>query len=175
MPTLKERFERFMSVLEGVENIDTLMKQCDLPGRKRANYLAFNRHVIIEQKSLEVDPDYKIQTFIDDLLRARGIIDADQVSLVSFAHVLTQLPDGDDSKKQLYQKLTKGIDDILAKADKQTRDTRKTFFIPEAVGIVVILNDNVQILEPDFVVVKAFDTLRKCLPTGSIPMIRSLY
>lgn len=80
--------------------------------RKRANYLAFNRHVIIEQKSLEVDPDYKIQTFIDDLLRARGIIDADQVSLVSFAHVLTQLPDGDDSKKQLYQKLTKGIDDM---------------------------------------------------------------
>jgi hypothetical protein len=52
MPTLKERFERFMSVLEGVENIDTLMKQCDLPGRKRANYLAFNRHVIIEQKFL---------------------------------------------------------------------------------------------------------------------------
>jgi hypothetical protein len=168
MSTLKERFERFMSVLDGVENIDTLMKQCDLPGRKRADYLAFNRRVIIEQKSFEVDPDYKVQTFIDDPLRAREIIDADQVSLVSLAHIFTQLPDGDDLKKQLYQKLTKGIDDILAKADKQTRDTRKTFLIPEAVGIVMILNDNAQILEPDFVVVKAFDMLRKCLPTGEL-------
>jgi hypothetical protein len=38
----------------------------------------------------------------------------------------------------------------------------------EAVGIVVILNDNAQLIEPDFVVDKAFDMLRKRLPTGEI-------
>jgi hypothetical protein len=86
----------------------------------------------------------------------------------SLAHILEGLPDGNDLKKQLYHKLTKGIDDLLAKADKQTRDTRETFVVPYAIGIVVILNDNAQILEPDFVAVKAFETLRKRSPAGEL-------
>jgi hypothetical protein len=72
MLTLKERFERFMSTLQGVENIDTLMEQCDLPGRQRADYLALSRRVIIEHKSLEFDPHDKVQAFIDGILRLRG-------------------------------------------------------------------------------------------------------
>jgi hypothetical protein len=168
MATLKERFEGFMSVLDGVENIDTLMKECHLPGRQRADYLAFDRRVIIEQKSLDVDPDQKVQSFVDDLIRERGTLGTGQASLISLAHILEGLPDGNDLKKQLYHKLTKGIDDLLAKADKQTRDTRETFVVPYAIGIVVILNDNAQILEPDFVAVKAFETLRKRSPAGEL-------
>jgi hypothetical protein len=164
-PALKERFEQFMSILKGAENIDGLMKQCVLPGRQRADYLAFDRRVIIEQKSLDVNPDYKIQKFIDDLMKTRGIIGYGRVSL---DQILLQLPDGQNLKKQLYQKLTQGIDDILAKADKQTRDTRTTFLLPYAIGVVVILNDGAQVIGPDFVCVKAFDMLRLRLPTGEI-------
>ena len=34
MQTLKERFEEFILSLNGVESVDRLMAQCDLPGRK---------------------------------------------------------------------------------------------------------------------------------------------
>ena len=99
MTTLKARFESFMSALGGVENIDTLMKRCNLPGRQRADYLAFDRRVIIEQKSLDVDPDQKVQSFIDDLIRERGPLAIGQASLTSVARILEGLPDGYNRKK----------------------------------------------------------------------------
>jgi hypothetical protein len=169
MPTLKERFEQFMSGLEKVENIDDLMKQSKLPDRKRADYLAFDRDVIIEQKSLEVDLDDKIQPLVIDYFRTRGITDTGgPITFTSFVKILSESPDTSNLKRQLRQILTQRIDDLLAKADKQTHDTRETFVIPQAVGIVVILNDNVQLIEPDFVADKAFDMLRKRRPTGEI-------
>jgi hypothetical protein len=168
MPTLKERFERFMSALQGVENIDTLMKHCNLPNRKKADYLAFKRLVIIEQKSFDVDVDGKVQAVIDDFVHARGTVDNDNISFASFVQIIAQLPDGNDLRRRLRQILTQKVDDVLAEADKQTRDTRKTFFIPEAVGMVVVLNETAQLIEPDFFVDKAFEMLRKRLPTGEI-------
>ena len=169
MSNLKARFERFMSTLPGVENIDTLMEQCDLPDRKRADYLAFNRRVIIEQKSLEtVDLHDKVQAVIDGLSERENLGEG-EISLASFAKLIPQSPDGNDCKKRLRQMLTQKIDDVLAKADRQTGDSRKTFVIPQAVGIVVILNDSIQLIEPDFVVDKAFAMLQeKFLPTGKI-------
>jgi hypothetical protein len=60
MPTLKGRFPQFMLSTEGVESVDDLLKHCVLEGRKRADYLACDRRVVIEQKSIDVNPDYKI-------------------------------------------------------------------------------------------------------------------
>jgi len=165
MPNLKERFERFMSILPGVEHVDALMEQCNLPGRQRADYLAFNRSVIIEQKSLDVDPDYKVPEFFEKHTNVNSIGDAD---LTSLSHILRQLPDGTKLGIGLYRSLTKGLDDILSKADKQTRDTRKTFLIPQAIGVVVILNDNAQTLDPDVLAIKAFEMLRKRSETQEI-------
>jgi hypothetical protein len=165
---LKERFERFMSGLDGAESIDALMKQSNLPGRQRADYLAFNRDVIIEQKSLEVDLDNKIQPLVVDFFRTRGIVQVETISFASFVQIISESPDTGDLVKRLRQIVTQRIDDILAKADKQTHDTRATFVLPHAVGIVVILNENVQLIEPDYVAVKAFDMLRKRGPTGEI-------
>ena len=168
MSNLKERFEQFMSKLEGVENIDALMSQSDIRGRLRADYLVFKRHVIIEQKSLDVDVDNQVQSFIDGVVRERGIVWNDPISLPSFIQILANLHDGSALKKKLREILTKRIDDILAKADKQTRDTRETFCIPEAIGIVVVLNENAPLIEPDYFQDKAFSMLRKQLPTGKL-------
>jgi Penicillin binding protein transpeptidase domain len=170
MTTLKVRFDNFMSTLGGVENLDTLMRRSNLPGRKSADYLAFDRRVIIEQKSLEVDPDQKVQSFINDLIRERGPLAPGDASLTSVARLLEGLPDGYSLKKGLYERLTRGIEDILARADKQTADTRQTFALPPelALGMVIILNENAQILEPDYVVSRVWDTLCKRSPKGEL-------
>jgi hypothetical protein len=158
MTTLKERFERFMLAEQGVESVDRLMKDCMLPGRLRADYLAFERRAIIEQKSFDVDPRSQIQKFIDELAGNRAIDDYTQTSLDGF---ISQFPDNETLSRKLFERLTKGLDDNLSRADKQIRDTKKTFINGYAVGIVVILNDFAQVLRPDYVVHKAFHVLRK--------------
>jgi len=166
MQTLKERFEEFILSIKGVESVDRLMTQCNLPGRKSADYLALNRRVIIEQKSLDIDPDHKVPEFFEKHTNIGDPVDGD---LTSLSHLLRRLPEGTQLGIDLYRSLTKGLDDILSHADKQTRDTRKTFFIPEAIGVVVILNDSAPTLEPDVVTIKAAEMLRKKLtPTNEL-------
>lgn len=157
-----------MSELEGAENIDNLMRQSRLPDRKRADYLAFRRDAIIEQKSLEVDLDAQIQPLVADYFRTRKISNTGTITFKSFVQVLADSHETNDIKAQLRKILTRRVDDLLATADKQTHDTRETFLIPRAVGIVVILNDTAQLIEPDFVTDKAFAMLRKCSSTGEI-------
>ena len=150
--------------LKGVESVDSFTAQCDLPGRKRADYLALNRRIIIEQKSLDIDPDHKVPEFFEKHTNLNNSVDGD---LTELSHLLRRLPRarlGID----LYRSLTKGLDDILSYADKQTRDTRKTFVIPDAIGVVVILNDSAPTLEPDIVTIKAAEMLRKLTPTNEL-------
>ncbi len=127
VPTLRERFEEFILSLNGVESVDRLMAQCDLPGRKRADYLALNRQVIIEQKSLDIDPHQKVPEFFEKNTSLDNVVHGD---LTALSHLLRQLPEGTKLGRDLYRSLTKGLDYILSHADKQTRDTRKTFLIP---------------------------------------------
>jgi hypothetical protein len=166
MQTLKERFEEFILSIKGVESVDRLMARCNLPGRKSADYLALNRRVIIEQKSLDIDPGHKVPEFFEKHTNIGDPIDGD---LTSLSHFLRRLPEGTQLGLDLYRSLTKGLDDILSHADKQTRGTRKTFLIPKAIGVVVILNDSAPTLEPDIVTIKAAEMLRKKLtPTNEL-------
>ena len=163
MQSLKERFREFILAIKGVEDVDRLLAHCNLPGMKRADYLAINRLVIIEQKSLDIDPDYKVPEFFKDHADIDNSIDGD---LTALSHLLRRLPEGTKLGIDLYRSLTKGLDEILSHADKQTRDTRKIFLIPEAIGVVVILNDNAPTLEPDIVTIKAGEMLRKLTATN---------
>jgi hypothetical protein len=167
--SLKERFESFMSQLGSVENIDSLMKPCNLPNRLRADYLACNRLVIIEQKSFDLDvSDKALQALLHDLVRLHGPIGVEGVTLADIIEVISRLPHSNPFKPRLRKILTQKIDDILSKADKQTRDTRKTFLIAEAIGVVVVLNERAQLIEPDYFVDKAWDMLHKRLPNGKL-------
>lgn len=162
--------EEFILSLNGVESVDRLMAQCDLPGRKSADFLALNRRVIIEQKSLDIDPHHKVPEFFEKHTNLENFVDGD---LTALSHLLRRLPEGTKLGIDLYRSLTKGLDDILSYADKQTRDTRKTFFIPDAIGVVVILNDSAPTLEPDIVTIKAAEMLRKDFRTSKSPLIKN--
>jgi hypothetical protein len=162
---LKERFEDFMRAVGGAEDIGSLTRDYSAPGRQKADYLAFGRRAIVEQKSLDVEPVYKVRDFIDRLSRDRNIAGSGQVSL---ARILSKFPDGSELKVNLYRRHTQGVEDIIAKADDHISDTRKTFLNAEAVGMVVILNEAAQVLEPRFLVTRAFETLRATTPSGAV-------
>ena len=54
------------------ESVDALTKVDHPHGRKKADYLACRRSVIIEQKSLDHDVDAKVHAFLIDLVREDG-------------------------------------------------------------------------------------------------------
>jgi hypothetical protein len=166
--SLKQRFERFMSLGDFAENIDALTIASHLPGRRKADYLARRRSVIIEQKSIDRDVDAKVQAFLDDLIRQHGPLDGEQITLAGIIDAVAKLPSGNSFRLRLRAILTQRIDDYLAEADKQTRDTRLTFSIPAAVGMVVILNEHAPLIEPDYFQDKAWDMLRKEVAPGNL-------
>lgn len=159
--SLKERFERFMSSGGFAENIDALTIANHVRGRKKADYLAHGRSIIIEQKSIDRDVDAKVQAFLNDFVRQHGPLDAEQITLARIINAVVKRPTPNPFKSRLRAILTQRIDDYLAEADKQTRDTRLIFSIPEAIGVVVLLNEYAPLIEPDYFMDKAWDMFRK--------------
>jgi hypothetical protein len=121
--SLKDRFESFMSSGDFAESIDLLARSGYSSGLQRADYLAWGCSVIIEQKSLDQDVDAKVQALVGDLVRTYGSLGGEHLTLAEVIGVIGRLPGGNPYKPRLLSILTQRIDDLLAKADKQTRDT----------------------------------------------------
>lgn len=146
--TLRARFEAFVKTLEGFEDIDTLLKNQDVAGKKRADYLFQNRSIIVEQKSLEIDPADKPQKFIEQLINEGKLMFWGTRSTEA---IFRKMPNGDELRKQLSLKIGKIVSDNVEYADKQVRDTREIFNIPRASCILVILNEDASTLFPGIV------------------------
>lgn len=131
-PNLRQRFEAFVQTLERFESIDSLLKKDDRPGMKRADYLFNNRQFVVEQKSLEIDPNDKPQKFVNRLMEENKVIVFGQVSTKM---IFDKMPDGKKYQHELVLRLTRGIEKVISHADKQTRDTREIFSVLAATGI----------------------------------------
>jgi hypothetical protein len=146
--SLGERFEAFVQTLDGYEGIDALLHRADPPGRKRADYLVRNRQFVIEQKLLQSNPAGRPQKFVDKLAVERGIR---IYGTVSTQQVFSGQPDAHDLQQRMLLDLARIIDDNVATANKQTADTRLIFNIPDAAGILVLLNQSADYLRPDVI------------------------
>jgi hypothetical protein len=146
--SLSQRVEAFLKTLGGFENVDALLKERDVPGKKRADYLLRDRSIIIEQKILVADPAGKPQKFVDNLVQDGKAI---FFGTVSTALIFRKMADGEQQRKRMFDHLARVVIDDIENADKQTRDTRELFSIADAMGIVLILNEGAKTLEPDIV------------------------
>jgi hypothetical protein len=154
-----------MLATAGVESIDRLLLHCATRNRERADYLACSRRVVVEVKSLEVNPDYKIQDYLDRLAQSGRLSNFGDTTL---ARLLSELPDGQTLYDELRERVTKVLDDIVAKADHQTGDTKVLFGLNDALGVVVVLNESASLLFPDISTIKLFEMLRKRRRDGSL-------
>ncbi len=148
MTDLRERFDAFIKTVRGFESIDELLKDTHIEGKKRADYLLDDRKIIVEQKVLEHDPADKAQKFINRLMKERGVL---TYGTHSTDHIFARMPDGEEQKKRMLLSITKGLEASFADADKQIQETRKIFSVPDAVGMVLILNVAAPTLRPDLI------------------------
>jgi hypothetical protein len=68
--SLRERFTSFIKTMRGFEGIDELLHDVRHDAKKRADYLLWDRQIIVEQKALVADPADRPQKFVNRLIAA---------------------------------------------------------------------------------------------------------
>lgn len=166
MPSeLESRFLRFMASLPGTESLDALLRDPMYDGQRRADYLLFERRVILELKSLETDTTPKVDAEIDQHRRR------DDFPLffgeVELQKVLKHLPDGKKINERIYHKTTRSIEDAVRSAEDQIDNTAKLLGLPEAAGILVVLNQDLTIFTPEVLAHKVATLMRRKSKDGA--------
>ena len=136
--------------MTGIENIDELPLTDPQRQSEKADYFAENRRLIIELKSLETDTNPKIEMIVEPhRLRPDFPIFFGEWEVEK---VLKHLPDGEDIRRKIVNTLTSSLKKVYRKANRQVRTTKKTFSLPSAQGLLIILNEKIELLTPEIVV-----------------------
>lgn len=143
---LEERFTQFLASLPGAEAIDSMVLPEDPERRRRADFLLAKREVVLELKTLSIDTSHKVEAAVDKH-RER-----DEFPLfygtADVLKVLSHLPDGEDIYRRMVNSLGRSVEEAVRSAEEQVTHTRHVLGIPNAIGMLVILNESVEILDP---------------------------
>lgn len=145
-PSLEARFTRFLQALPGAESIDHLALPEDHQHRRKADFLLSHRKVIVELKTLTDDPSHKIEATADkhrsrnDWPLFYGTADVRKV--------LGNLPDGEAIYAKMVNALGRSVETAVRSAEEQVAHTRRVLELPDAAGLLVILNESVDVLDP---------------------------
>lgn len=166
MPSeLESRFLRFLHALPGAESLDVLLAGNKYDGQRRADYLLFERRVIVEIKSLETDTSPKVETEMEHH-RERDdfpLIYGD----VELSKVLKHLPDGNKINERIFYRTTRSVEDATRSAEEQIENTAKLLGLKDAVGLLILLNQGIDIFTPEVVASRVAMLMRRTKDDGS--------
>lgn len=156
---LEERFKIFLRGLPGTESIDELSLTREQEEAQRADYFLANRSIIGELKALYEDTTSKMEAILAPYRETPEwpIFFGEQ----ELEGVLQHLPDRDRIRATIFHAITRSIEAVVEKANRQIRETKRTFDLPEAGGLLIIVNDAVDILAPDVVMYRISRALNK--------------
>lgn len=162
---LERRFLSFLGALPGAESLDVLLAGSEFDGERRADFLLFGRKVIVEVKSLEADPNPKVNAEID---RHRERDDFPMIyGEVELGKVLQHLPDGEEIKERVFIRTTRSVETATRSAEDQIENTARLLNLKEPVGVLVLLNEGIDILSPDVLAHRVGKLLRRKAENGS--------
>jgi len=148
--SLEERFKAFLRQMPAVEEMDDSAISMQFKENKISDYLLFDRKIILELKTLKNDTSNKVEEEMNKHQeRADYPLFYGEQSLEK---VLAHLSDGKKIHAQIFKKITRSIEDDVRHADKQIESTRKVLNLSESVGVLALLNENIDILSPQIIV-----------------------
>lgn len=144
--TLESKFRGFAEGLPGAEYID----DCDLTlhqqAAEKADFFLNDRGIICEIKSLENDPAWKGDQFLQKILkRPDSPIVVGRVGLRAF---LENFPDPEELTREFSKRLTSSVEGTVKKANRQIRSTKAEFGLQDSRGLLVLLNERVPLFDP---------------------------
>lgn len=162
--SLEQRFLNFLATLPGSESLDQLLAGHEYVGERRADYLLFDRRLIVEVKSLETDTSTKVES---EMAQHR---DRDDFPLIygeaDLQKVLKHLPDGKEINDRIFLRTTRSIELATRSAEEQIENTARLLKIPRAVGIMVLLNQDIEIFSPEVVAARVGKLMQRTKTDG---------
>jgi hypothetical protein len=161
---VEDRFMAFAKTLPGAEYIDEMELTHEQREARKADFLFDNRRIICELKSLKTDTGGKVEKILEPhRQRPEWPI---FFGTVGVHQILKHLPDGQQINRQIFDAVTSAIKDLVRSANGQIRRTKETFVLPSAGGMLVILNEFVDILSPDVIARRVDELFKKRTPDG---------
>jgi hypothetical protein len=164
--TLEERFTEFVRNLKSAEIVDELKLTQEQERSKKPDFFFLERQFIGEMKSIKKDMEPKAQAILDKHK------DRPEYPVFigpwSLDKILKYLPDGESINKEVFYATTSALEDSVENANRQIRETKKVFEISESQGVLIILNDCVEILSPNLIAHRVSQLLNKKSSSGDI-------
>jgi hypothetical protein len=140
-----------------------------LPNQKKAekaDYFLNQRQLICELKSLKSDVKGKIDKVLEPYRKTpEWPLFYGELSL---QHILRNMPNKDQINAKVIAAVTEGIESNVRKANRQIRTTKDTFGLPNAGGLLIILNDTIYDLAPDMIVYRIRQAINKKTLEGDL-------
>lgn len=167
MSPLETRFEDFVRSLQDAEIVDEIELSLLQKKANKPDFFFCDRQFIGEMKSLNADTEYKATAIIEKQ-RERPEFpifyqpwDSDKI--------LNCLPDGEYVKERMVKAITTGLKKSLKKANKQIAVSKKMYDIQTAEGILIIINDSVEVLSPEIIADRVSQLLQeRAYPSGEL-------
>lgn len=163
---LEGRIKVFLSDWEEAESIDDLDLSEQQQKRKKADYFFRGRTIIGELKALYEDTASKIEHILAPYRESSEwpLLFGEQ----SLENLLQHLSNATEIRGEIFDSITSSIEGAVENANRQIRTTKETFGLPDAGGLLIILNDAVDILAPDLIVYRVRKSLNKRTPEGRL-------
>jgi len=144
---LESHFFSFLRRLRDAEVIDDLQLTSSQRRGKRADVFFNSRLVIGEVKVLATDTSPKIAPILEPYENTpEWPIFYGQRPI---SKILEYLPDRERIQRAIYDAIAGSLEYLVRDANRQVRATKASFGLPEARGVLVVLNDTIDILDPN--------------------------
>lgn len=166
MSPLEIKFEDFVRTLKNAEVVDEIELSLEQKKAKKPDFFFCDRQFIGEMKSLNFDTEYKAVAILEKQREKPEFPifyepwDSDKI--------LNCLPDGKYVKERMVKAITTGLKKSLKKANKQIGDSKKTYSIESAEGILIVINDQVEVLSPELIAYRVSRLLKDRDSSGGL-------
>ena len=163
---LEERFKLFAKNMSGAECVDDLPLTDEQRDANKADYLFDNRNVIGELKALQTDASDKVEKILEPYRESPEwpLFYGKQ----EIQKIIGHLPNRDEINRKLVEAVTDSVETVIKKANRQIRETKRTFNLPDAGGLMIILNDLVEVISPDLIAYRVRKALNKRTAEGEL-------
>jgi len=151
--TFHELVVKFLEQRLQGERIDSLPLAPEHRSRKKADYVMFDRRAVVEVKSLVSDRE---QQFKRVMQKWQHCIDNFGLFYgeVPLQRILRKNPYKDQINGELRAAVTSVLYDDFRDANHQIAGTKQSLNLPDALGVVVVVNETIDLLDPTILMYK---------------------
>jgi hypothetical protein len=167
MVSYSDRLREFLGMLPGAESLDDPNVLVPSVPVKRADYLLFQRSMIVEVKQLETDPAFKVEAVLEryKLHPSYPLFFGQRTLTAVLAHMPAELQE--DIRQEVFESITRSIAKGCESANRQIRESRAFFGLAQASGILFLLNDDISILSPDVLAARVEQQMHRRAADGT--------